>query len=192
MTSLTPADRVAARMDEFLERLSERDRAAVEKHLATCDAEPDRTHGNLYRHLAGLLASLAPMVPRRRGIQAIQFFIADGPYRKQVFALEDRHNGVVILYLPDVLAKAIPLNLLARNPDNENFLIPGSPDQPISLTIIDSSQARGTPEHVEHMLGWNRKALRLVLGTGQSNPAELKLADALCRLAAEDWAKPAT
>jgi hypothetical protein len=188
ITYASEADRIAARMDDLLARLNDRDRAAIEKHLATCDAEPDRTHGNLWRRLAGLLAALTTVIPRRRGVQALQFFTPDGTYRKQVFALEDRHNGVVVLYLPDVLEKALARNVLAR--DGENFSLPGSPGHALCITIITAASSPGAPEHVEHMLGWNRKALRIVIGSNQSKPGELNAVESLCRIAAEDWSKP--
>ena len=52
------------RADTLLARFNPRDRAAIDKHLATCDAEPDRDHATLWRRLAGFLGSLTPAASR--------------------------------------------------------------------------------------------------------------------------------
>ena len=41
------------------------------------------------------------------GTDAIQFFIADGKYRKQVFALARDAEGTIAVYVPDMLEDAI-------------------------------------------------------------------------------------
>jgi hypothetical protein len=145
-----------ADMETFLTGLAGKDRSNIEKHLAACDAEGDPDHGKLWRRLAVSLRKLAPMPVQTVGQHAVQFFIADGKYRMQVFALEDARDGRLMVYLPDVLAAA------------ENTPNP-SP-------------------HIKHMLGWNRKAVRLAIPIHASN-AHVTAAENLCALASNRWAK---
>jgi len=113
----------------LLGRMGLRDRQAVERHVAACEAEPTPDHANLWRQLACLLASLASKpapdtaapadaaprtgpASRQFGVQAagqkaVQFFIADGKYRRQLFALEDLRDGVLVVYTVDALAAAL-------------------------------------------------------------------------------------
>jgi hypothetical protein len=179
------ADSIAVQVEDLISRLGGRDRVAINKHLAICDAEADDVHGNLWRRLAGLLATLARAQPRRRGTHALQFLIRDGAYRKQVFALEDRHNGVLVVYLPDVLDKAVAAGHLVVVDDELRF--PGYAGETAPVTVMTAANSPGAPEHVEHMLGWNRKAIRLVVRTVRPDPREITVAEALCRLAALEW-----
>ena len=97
----------------------------------------------------GELHRLAPLPVTTVGQHAVQFFIADGKYRMQVFALEDARDGRLMVYLPDILAKA-------RRPG------PPGGAQPESL---DSANTPNPSPHIKHMLGWNRKAVRITLPT---------------------------
>src|SRR5690242_4162454 len=71
----------------FLSKLGTKDRLNVERHLAICEAEPDPAHATYYRKLISILGGLAPHAVKTHGQQAVQFFIPDGKYRMQVFAL---------------------------------------------------------------------------------------------------------
>src|SRR5688500_12035509 len=103
-----------ADMDTLLAGLSAKDRSNIEKHLAACDAEPSPAHGKLWRKVAVALRKLAPLPVQTAGQHAVQFFIPDGKYRMQVFALEDGNNGQLMVYLPDVLAEAQKSGLLSK------------------------------------------------------------------------------
>src|SRR3954469_6084295 len=108
----TPADA----MDAFFTGMAAKDRTNVEKHLAAVDAEGGPGHGRTWRQIATALRRLAPHAVQTVGQQIVQFFIADGKYRMQVFTLEDRRDGALLVYLPDVLDQAIRAKVLAKPP----------------------------------------------------------------------------
>ena len=163
----------AADMETFLTGLAGKDRSNIEKHLAACDAEPDPTHGKLWRRLAVGLRRLAPLPVQTVGQHAVQFFIADGKYRMQVFALEDARDGRLMVYLPDILAEAEKA---------------GAPLGVLKPEALDAANTPNPSPHIKHMLGWNRKAVRLTLPT-RATPQQISAAEALCALAADRWAK---
>ena len=165
----------AADMDAFLTGLAGKDRSNIEKHLAACDAEPDPGHGKLWRRLAAGLRKLAPMPVQTVGQHAVQFFIADGKYRMQVFALEDARDGRVMVYLPDILADAEKA---------------GAPLGVLKPEVLDAANTPNPSPHVKHMLGWNRKAVRVTLLTHASSQ-QVSALEKLCALASERWAKSA-
>ena len=101
-------------LDSLLTGLAAKDRSNIEKHLAACDAEPSPAHAKIWRRLAVALRKLAPLPVQTAGQHAVQFFIPDGKYRMQVFALEDGNNGQLMIYLPDVLADAQKSGLLSK------------------------------------------------------------------------------
>ena len=162
----------AADMETFLTGLAGKDRSNIEKHLAACDAEPDPTHGKLWRRLAVGLRRLAPLPVQTVGQHAVQFFIADGKYRMQVFALEDARDGRLMVYLPDILAEAEKA---------------GAPLGVLKPEALDAANTPNPSPHIKHMLDWNRKAVRLTLPT-RATPQQISAAETLCALAADRWA----
>ena len=164
-------------LDVVLGKAGQRDRVNVEKHLALCDAEHGSPHGNLWRRLMRALATLAPLSIQTVGQQAIQFFIADGKYRMQVFALEDPRDGRVLLYTPDVLAEAQKLKLF---------------DTDLLVEPLETANTDNPGSHFKNMLGWNRKALRITLPITATN-GQIEAAENIAALAAKAWAdKPQT
>src|SRR4051812_11703948 len=89
--------------DDFLARLPGRDRANAEKRVAALEAGPGPSLGRVWRRLASALMTLAPHAAKLVGRQTVQFYVADGRYRMQVFALEALQNGHLTVYCPDVL-----------------------------------------------------------------------------------------
>jgi hypothetical protein len=174
-----------ARMEDLLMRITAKDRAYIEKHLTACDSARDPAHGEAWRRLAGLLGQLVALPPRMSGPQALTFFIPDGKYRKQVFTLEDRGDGVMVVYLPDVMNKALREKLLAKS--GEEFTLPGS-HEPFAQ-VIDGNVPE-LPNYIKPMLGWNRKAIKLSVHVDGSGHDQLHAAEELCALAAKDWAVP--
>jgi len=162
----------AADMETFLTGLAGKDRSNIEKHLAACDAEPDPTHGKLWRRLAVALRKHAPLPVQTVGQHAVQFFIADGKYRMQVFALEDARDGRLMVYLPDILAKAEKA---------------GAALGVLKPEALDAANTPNPSPHIKHMLGWNRKAVRLTLPT-RASPQQVNAAESLFAIAAEGWA----
>ena len=196
--------------DETFEALvagaAAKDRSNITKHLAACDAEPEGDHAALWRRLAVSLRKLAPMPVQTVGQQAVLFFVPDGKYRMQVFALEDGRNGKLVVYLPDVLEAGIRDRILteppasARRPAGDDdeaggvpaveYPIRGKRGQTLRVEALTGSNTPDPPPHVRHMLGWNRRAIRLVLPAIADAP-QADAAEALCALAAKSWAATA-
>ncbi len=171
--------------DTFIGKLGAKDRQNIEKHIAALEAEPDNKHLKLWKRLVTLLATLAGHAAQTNGQQSIQFFIADGAdgrYRKQVFALEDLRDGKVTIYAGDVVERALASGILEPAGTGTFGIAPGIPggsggDRPgLSIDALDSTNTPDPPAFYKHMLGWNRKALRIVLpndaATVQINAAE--------------------
>ena len=174
------------RLEDILARAGAKDRASIEKHLAACDAEPDPNHGNLWRRLAAKLGALVPLPVQAAAPQAVLFFIPDGKYRQQVFALEDRRDGMMALYLPDILAQAVDKRIVLKA-DGE-YVVGNSRKNVLHVSTIDASNTPDAPPHVKQMLGWNRKAVRITLSVSESDSPQVKTAESLCNLAAKRWA----
>ena len=194
-------------MEEFFKNVSAKDRTGVEKHLAVIDAEPDAAHGRIWRRVAKMLRRLAPLAVQTAGQHAIQFFVADGKYRMQAFALEDQRDGKILIYLPDVLEEAAKARVL-RSPGKAassaaaasasaagaagtapapEYGIAGAAGTRLRIEALDAANSPNPAPHYKHMLGWNRKALRITLLT-TSTEAELDAAEKLCAIAAKRWA----
>src|SRR6185436_11808825 len=109
-----------------------------------------------WRRLATRLGSLAPLPWRAEGMDTVLFYVPDGKYRMQVFALEDRRDGVIQLYLPNVLAEAVKKKLVSKN--GEQYTAGGAKGSPIEVHSMDATNTPDPPQHVKHMIGWNRKA----------------------------------
>src|SRR3954469_3623942 len=101
---------------EFLARLPAKDRANAERRGAALEAGPAPAAAGVWRRLACTLMTLAPHAAKLVGKQTVQFYIADGKYRMQVFALEDLQDGNITIYCPDVLSQAVEAGLLVPPP----------------------------------------------------------------------------
>src|SRR5215471_12802929 len=82
----------------FLDKLPRKDRLAAEKHIATCEAEIKPNHANLWRRLACSLMTLAPHATKVNGGRSVQFYVPDGKYKMQVFALGDSGKGTLEVF----------------------------------------------------------------------------------------------
>lgn len=170
--------------ETFLARLGVRDRQAIERHVAACEAEGSPDHASLWRRLACLLAGLASDTPanaaanpkdgrtsRQFGVQtagqkAVQFFAPDGKYRRQVFALEDLRDGVLVVYTIDALDGALRAGAL-RGPIRKDdgvavYEICGCPGHAtVTIEPITAANVGSAPDYYRHMVGWNRTALKV-------------------------------
>jgi hypothetical protein len=179
----------------LLLRLGARDRAAVEKHLAVCESEPTHDHANLWKRVACLLCNLAPKAAQAAGQRAVQFFAADGKYRRQVFAMEGLRDGVLAVYMVDVLEGARRDGLL-RAPigqDGQGVVHLGGPGQPgvkLSMEILTSANTAAAPDYYRHMVGWNRRVLKVTLPTASSSVAQIEALEALCAIAGKEATVP--
>jgi hypothetical protein len=178
---------IGERLEQILAKAGARDRTVMEKRLAVLDADPDPGRGTCWRQLLLKLSDLVPLPVHPIGPNALQFFIPDGKYRMQVFALDDVGNGMMVLYLPDVLAKAVKEKLLVKQADR--YSPADAPTKALTIEKMDASTLN-PPEFMKHMLGWSRKAVKLTLHVFRGESAEVKTAEQLCELAAATWAAP--
>jgi hypothetical protein len=171
----------------FLGRLGLRDRQTVERHVAACEAEPTPEHARLWRQLACRLASLAapasdpaPTAPRvgpgsrqfgvqTAGQKALQFFTADGKYRRQLFALEDLRDGVLVVYTVDALAAALRAGALRGPVRTDDDGVPVyelcgcGGHATVGVQALTAANVGEAPNYYRHMVGWNRTALKITL-----------------------------
>jgi len=178
----------ADRFEKLLAKAGAKDRSNIEKHLAACDAEDSPQHAMLWRRLVVTLGELAPMSMATVGTQVVRFFIADGKYRMQVFAIEDNRDGMLSVYLPNVMVKAVREKLVLKK--GERYSLAGPSHQLLSVEAIDANDPPDPPDHIKHMTGWNRKAVKATLSTTESGGPQVDATERLCALAAEQWAAP--
>jgi hypothetical protein len=174
--------------DGLLAKLGPKDRTNIERHITAAEAEPDGDHAKIWKRIATHLMTLASHAAKTTGQQSIQFFIADGKYRMQVFALEDLRDGKITIYAGNPLDEAIKEGLVVPPPKNERetnaFAINNGKDKLI-LEELDGKSLNPAPFYKD-MLGWNRKAVRITLLT-TATPAQLDAAEQLCTISARKW-----
>jgi hypothetical protein len=180
----TPGD-----FEGFVATLPERDQRNLRRHVAACEAEPTADHADLWKRLASTLAALTGGPTKTTGTRAIQFFVADGPYRKQMFALEDPRDGTLIVYAPDVLAAATAADVI-RGPiaavaDALAYEVAGVPGLHIDVEILSMSKTVDAPEYYRHLCGWGHSAIKITLPMS-SGRAQVHACECICRLAARD------
>jgi hypothetical protein len=142
---------------DVLAKLSPKDRGTAERRVTALETEGDPRQSLLWRRLVSTLVTLAPHAAKFVGRQTAQFYLSDGRYRKQVFALEDLQDGIQTVYCPDVLEEAIAARCLSRIPhaDPHMFGIPSS-GQLLRVELLDGESIDPSP-HFKDMTGWNRK-----------------------------------
>jgi hypothetical protein len=172
--------------ETFLSKLAPRDRLNVERHAAALEADP--AHLNVWKRVAVALMSLAPHAPKTVGQQSIQYFIPDGKYRMQVFALHDGGDMKLLVFAPNVLQEALKAGLLTGESDLKDNLRQFSIADARDTIIIEELDGKSTEPAVYYkdMLGWNRKAIRMTILTTSSD-AQVGAVEALCALAAKKW-----
>jgi hypothetical protein len=171
--------------ETFLLTMGEKDRRNIRKHVATCEDEPTQQHAVLWKRLACTLAALGGKWVKTTGHRAVQFFVADGNYRVQTFALEDTGDGTISVYAPDALQAARDAGIVVvpvGTPDNTlAYEVGDLPGLTVRVEVLSTSKTVDAPEYYRHLLGWNRKALRIILPTNAGR-AQLIACDALCGL----------
>jgi len=171
---------------EFLAKLSPKDRASAERRVGVLEAEPDPGRAPLWKRLACALMTLAPHAAKLVGRQTIQYYVADGKYRKQVFAMEDLQDGHFTVYCPDVLPEATKAGLVAPAPHlGAHFYQVRSSAEPLRIEPLDGASLN-PGAHFKDMTGWNRKALRVTLPPSPSE-AQVEATETLCALAAQHF-----
>jgi hypothetical protein len=175
-----------AKFDALLETLGDGDKNNINRHLAACAQEAAREHTDLWKRLFYRLHKLAGHAIKTTGQRAVQFFVADGRYRIQAFALEDPRDHTLIVYATDVVATALESGLFSAMVDVDGdanlFAIDGERTAHLKIEHLTQSASDG-PDFYRHMLGWNRKAMKITLPVS-AGPATVRAAEELCTLAA--------
>ena len=151
-------------LEAFLSKLGAKDRANAEKHLADCDAEPDTRHGQLWRRSVCALKTLADHATKVNGRESVQFYVPDGKYKLQVFALHDSRDGVINIFCGNVLSEAIKLGIITPVKGTTELFAVAKSTESLKIEELDENTQDQAP-FFKHMLGWGRKALRVVLPT---------------------------
>ena len=180
--------------EEFLGKLVARDRANAERRVAVLEAEESPERARLWRRLACSLMTLAPHAAKLVGKQTVQFYVADGKYRMQVFALEDLQDGNFTVYCPDVLGEAVNAGVLARaatgpaRGESNVYAVAGSAE---TLRVEQLDKDSINPKaHYKDLTGWNRKALQITLPPSPS-AAQVEATEMVCAMAAQHFVRGA-
>jgi len=181
-------DALRESFDAFMAKLGSKDRTNVERHLAALEETFGPEHAKLWRRLAGMLHRLAGHAVQTSGQRAVRFYVADGKYRMQAFALEDPRDHTLAIYATDALDKGLKARVLTQPVDGDPeadgakiYGISGERGGGLRIEAITESNSE-TPEYYRHMLGWNRKAMKITLPSTASL-AQIRAAEALCALA---------
>jgi hypothetical protein len=169
--------------EAFLQQLTAKGRATMEKHDERCSGDALQGHGDLWKRLAGIFGRLAGHATEVFGLQTVKYYIADGKYKLQVFALEDTGQGTVVIYIPDVLETAIRRKILALSPKPHYYKVLEGATQ-LHLERINAETKDLTA--CKGMVGWGRQALRVDLSVN-ADEGQVRAVERLCGLAAEKW-----
>lgn len=175
--------------DDFLAGLTPKDRVNAERRVSVLEEGPDPRRASLWRQLACTLMHLAQSA-KFVGRQTVQFYVADGKYRMQVFALEDLQDGNMTVYCPDVLEEAVAAGVLTQSghPEDPAYSV-GADQEPLRIDSLDGSSINPAA-HFKDMMGWNRKALRITLPPSPS-AAQVEASELLCAIAAQHFVRAA-
>ena len=150
--------------DAFLAKLTPKDRLNIERHLTAIEELSTKAHAKLWKRLAANMMTMAFHSAKANGQQSMQFYIQDGKYRMQIFALEDLRDGTVHVYATDALDEALSAGVLLKaKPGDEpdQLRMPGSADI-LSVERLDGKVSNPAPFYKD-MLGWNRRAVHVAL-----------------------------
>jgi hypothetical protein len=152
--------------DAFLSKLSPKDRQNIDRHLLAIEESSTKSHAKIWKRLASTMMTLASHSAKANGQQSMQFYIQDGKYRMQIFAMEDLRDGKIHVYATDSLDEALKTGLLAKpKPGDEpgTYRIAGGKET-LAAEQLDGKLSNPAPFYKD-MLGWNRRALHVTLST---------------------------
>jgi hypothetical protein len=150
--------------EQFLAKLTPKDRLNIERHIAAVEEMSTKAHAKLWKRLATAMMSMAPHSAKANGQQSMQFYIQDGKYRMQIFALEDLRDGSIHVYAADAVDEATKAGVFAKSKpsDEPNELrLQGSTDT-LNVERMDGKVSNPAPFYKD-MLGWNRRAVQITL-----------------------------
>jgi hypothetical protein len=162
--STIPVPFVPMDFEAFLAKLTPKDRLNVERHVAAVEEQSTRAHAKLWKRMATAMMTLASHSAKANGQQSMQFYIQDGKYRMQIFALEDLRDGKVHLYATDALDDAVKSGALAKPKASDEPNAYHLPHGKETLTVerLDGKVSNPAPFYKD-MLGWNRRAVHVIL-----------------------------
>ena len=178
--------------EDFLVKLGPKGRIHAERHVAVCEAEPDPRHGAVWRRLATMLMTLAPHATKINGQQSVQYFVPDGKYKMQVFALEDLRDGNISIYCGNALEDAVKGGVLTprkKTADTPNVYQVKGTQEWVSVEELDGKSPNPAPFYKD-MLGWNRKALRVIVPANATDE-QLGAVEGIAAISARKWFLPA-
>ena len=160
-----------------------RENTAVARRLAACEqTHPGRAKA--WRRLAALMLHLAPARPKTVQ-RAIQFYIPDGKYQMQVFALDDAADGTLAACCENVLPEAVKAHVVAAQPGAPGrYTVYGKPHA-ILIEQLDG-KTENPPPYANAMTGWNRKALRMILPADAAE-SQVEAVEMICAISALRW-----
>jgi hypothetical protein len=174
---------VERQYEVFLGQLSVKARATIQKHDELCEAEGPPEHSALWKRFAGRLGGLAAHAVEAHGQHSVKFYIADGNYKLQVFALEDSRQGTIAVYFPDVVQAAVGEKILTGGTSSHHYKVPGAMGQ-LELVLINAETRDLTV--CKAMVGWGRRARRVEFATPLQD-AHIQAVEQMCDLAARKW-----
>jgi hypothetical protein len=143
-------------------KLGQKDRDNFERQIGNATTKGGEKLAATWRRLAGVGLALGSKPPKISGLNTVQFFIADGNYRKQVFAMNLSDTGVLTVFLPNILPEAIKAKLIAAVPKDPNAFTTGKAGERLVIDPFDRDSPNPQP-YYKDMTGWNRKAIGVVL-----------------------------
>jgi len=177
---------------EFLEKLTPKERANAERHVADCQSEADPRHVALWQRLSSALMTLAGHSAKFNRRESLQFYIADGKYRMQVFALEDLRDGKLTVYCGDVLELATRSGLLAsrksKADESKTYSI-GTSREDLEIEQLDGTTPNPA-NFYKDMLGWNRRAVRVIVPVTATD-SQVRAVETLCAMSVHGKTKAA-
>ena len=171
--------------EDFLSKLSPKDRTNAERRVTALEAEPEPNRAKLWKRLVCTMITFAPAA-KFVGSQTVQFYVPDGKHRMQVYALEDLQDGNMTVYCPNVLDEAIKGGLLSAAEGEEPHMHAiASSKELLRVEPLDKNSTNAAA-HFKDLLGWNRKALRITLLPAPS-AARIEATEMLCAIAAQHF-----
>jgi hypothetical protein len=183
-TSSASAEFVPMEYDAFLAKLTPKDRLNVERHVAAIEEQSTKAHAKLWKRLASVMMTLASHSAKANGQQSMQFYIQDGKYRMQIFAMEDLRDGKIHVYATDASDEAVKAGVLAKPKagDEPGTYRIASGKETLAVERLDGKVSNPAPFYKD-MLGWNRRAAHITLPV-MATDAQAEAAEKLLLLGA--------
>jgi hypothetical protein len=172
----------AAERDAAFAKLTQKDRDNFERQITNVTTKVGENLANHWRRLAGTALALSNKPPKLTGLNTLQFFIADGNYRKQIYAMHLADTGVLTMYVPNIFPEATKAKLLTplpKDPTPDAYTVGG---HRVIIEQLDRDSLN--PQfYFKDMTGWNRKAMGIQL-TVDANEGLVHAVEQILALAA--------